>query len=97
MKKNVKKAAWEKEAIEIVEAERSYTDQIRKIRDETRRELYSPPDPPSETTDKISDAATFVTDLLQNMMKDFYTFIWKNKKNILEQFSHMHFNNLNYQ
>ena len=97
MKKNVKKAAWEKEAIEIVEAERSYTEQIRKIRDETRRELDSPPDPPSEKTDKISDAATFVTDLLQNMMKDFYTFIWKNKKNILEQFSHMHFNNLRYQ
>ena len=65
MKKNVKKAAWENEAIEIVEAERSYTEQIRKIRDETRRELDSPPDPPSETTDKISDAATFVTDLLQ--------------------------------
>ena len=59
------KAAWEKEAIEIVEAERSYTEQIRKIRDEKRREFDSPPDPPSETTGKISDAATFVTDLLQ--------------------------------
>ena len=59
------KSAWKKEAVEIVEAERSYTEQIRKIRDETRRELDNPPDPPSETTDKISDAATFVTDLLQ--------------------------------
>ena len=59
------KAAWEKEAVAIVEAEISYTEQIRKIRDETRRELDSPPDHPSETTGKISDAATFVTDLLQ--------------------------------
>ena len=59
------KAAWEKEAVAIVEAERSYTEQIRKIRDETRRELDSPPDPQSETTGKISDVGTFVTDLLQ--------------------------------
>ena len=33
--------------------------------EETRRELDSPPDLPSETTGKRSDAATFVTDLLQ--------------------------------
>ena len=59
------KAAWEKEAVAIVEAERSYTEQMRKIRDETRRELDSPPDHPSETTGKRSDAATFVTNLLQ--------------------------------
>ena len=59
------KTTREKEAVAIVEVERSYTEQIRKIRDETRRELDSPPDLPSETTDKRSDAATFVTDLLQ--------------------------------
>ena len=59
------KAAWEKEAVAIVEAERSYTEQIRKIRDEIRRELDSPPDPPRETTGKISDDETFVTDLLE--------------------------------
>ena len=59
------KAAWEKEAVAIVEAEKSYTEQIRKIRDETRRELDSPPDHQSETTGKISDVGTLVTDLLQ--------------------------------
>ena len=71
MKKNVKKAAWEKEAVAIVEAERSYTEHIRKIRDGTRRELDTPHDPPSETTGKISDAATFVTDLLQKNYEGF--------------------------
>ena len=48
-----------------MEAERSYTEQIRKIRDATRKELDSPPGPPSETTGKRSDAGTFVTDLIQ--------------------------------
>ena len=54
-----------------MEAERCYTEQIRKIRGETRRELDSPPDPPSETSDKISDAATLVTDLLQKYDEGF--------------------------
>ena len=40
-----------------------WTDQ--EIRDATRKELDSPPDPPSKTSGKTSDAATFVTDLLQ--------------------------------
>ena len=48
-----------------MEVERSYAEQIRKIRAATRKELDSPPDPPSETSGKRSDAATFVTDLLQ--------------------------------
>ena len=38
---------------------------MRKIRDEIRRELDSPPDPPRDTTGKISDDGTFVTDLLE--------------------------------
>ena len=59
------KTAREKEALAIAEAERSYTEQIRKIRDETRKELDSPPAPSSETSGKRSDVATFVTDLLQ--------------------------------
>ena len=38
---------------------------MRKIRDATRKEMNSPPDPPIKTSGKRSDAATFVTDLLQ--------------------------------
>ena len=59
------KATQEKEAVAIAEVERSYHEQIRKAREETRKDLDSPPDPPSKTTGKRSDAATFVTDLLQ--------------------------------
>ena len=59
------KTTREKEAVAIAEVERSYHEQIRKIREETRKESDSTPDPPSETTGKRSDAATFVTDLLQ--------------------------------
>ena len=59
------KTTREKEAVAIAEVERSYHEQIRKTREETRKELDSPSDPPSETSGKRSDAATFVTDLLQ--------------------------------
>ena len=49
-------------------------ERVKKIREETRRELDGPPDPPSvirspaDTTGKRLDVATFVTDLLQNFM-----------------------------
>ena len=46
--------------------ERSYTEQIQRIREATWKELDSPPGPPSETSGKTSDAATFVADLLQH-------------------------------
>ena len=59
------KAAQEKEAVAIMEAERSYHEQIKKIRDATRKELDSPPALPSKISGKRSDAVTFVTDLLQ--------------------------------
>ena len=59
------KGSLGKEAVAIMEVERTYAEQIQKIRDETRRELDSPPYPPSQTSGKTSDAGTFVTDLLQ--------------------------------
>ena len=61
----------EKENAAIVEAERLHEERVKKIREETRRQLECPPDPPAltesprDSTGKISDVATFVTDLLQ--------------------------------
>ena len=61
----------EKENTAIAEAERLHQERVKKIREETRRQLECPPDPPAltespkESTGKISDVATFVTDLLQ--------------------------------
>ena len=61
----------EKENTAIAEAERLHQERVKKIREETRRQLECPPDPPAltesprESTGKISDVATFVTDLLK--------------------------------
>ena len=63
-----------KESEDIAEAERIYRERIEEIREKTRKELDSPPDAltqreeRSETgkrTDVVSEAAAFVTDLLQ--------------------------------
>ena len=55
----------EKENTAIAEAERLHEERVKKIREETRRQLECPPDPPAltesprESTGKISDVATF--------------------------------------
>ena len=82
------KTRREKEAVAIAEVERSYHEQIRKIREETRRELDSPPDLPSETTGKTSDAATFVTDLLQNYdVKEYIGTVQSDESSITKEIS----------
>ena len=82
------KTKQEKEAVAIVEVERSYHEQIRKISDETRRELDSPPDPPSETTGKRSDAATFLTDLLQKYdVKEYIGTVQSDESSITKEIS----------
>ena len=59
----------EEEAREIAEAERIHQENIKRIRDQAKKSLDSPPDPPSVrgspavSTGKKSDVATFVTDL----------------------------------
>ena len=68
--------------------ERYYHEQIRKIREETRRELDSPPDPPSKTTGKRSDAATFVTDLLQKYdVKEYIGTVQSDESSITKEIS----------
>ena len=59
------KGSLGKEAEAIMEVERTYAEQIQKIRKATRKDLDSPPGPPSEISGKQSDAGTFVTDLIQ--------------------------------
>ena len=60
----------EEEAREIAEAERIHQENIKRIREEAKKTLDSPPDPPSVkgsqavSTGKRLDVATFVTDLL---------------------------------
>ena len=82
------KTTWEKEAVAIAEVERSYHEQIRKTREETRKELDSPPDPPSETTGKRSDAATFVTDLLQKYdVKEYIGTVQSDESSITKEIS----------
>ena len=82
------KTTREKEAVAIAEVERSYHEQIRKIREETRKELDSPPDPPSETTGKRSDAATFVTDLLQKYdVKEYIGTVQSDESSITKEIS----------
>ena len=68
--------------------ERSCHEQIRKIREETRRELDSPPDLPSETTGKRSDAATFLTDLLQKYdVKEYIGTVQSDESSITNEIS----------
>ena len=55
-----------------MEAERSYTEQIQKIRKATRKDLDSPPGPPSEISGKQSDAGTFC------YRSDTENMMWKN-------------------
>ena len=61
----------EKENTAIAEAERLHQERVKKIREETRRQLECPPDPPAltespkENTGKMSDVATFLTDVLE--------------------------------
>ena len=82
------KTRWEKEAVAIAKVERCYHEQIRKIREETRRELNSPPDLPSETTGKRSDAATFVTDLLQKYdVKEYIRTVQSDESSITKEIS----------
>ena len=62
----------EKEAREIAEAERIHQENIQRIREQAKKNLDSPPDPPSvtgspaESTGKRLNVATFVTDLILN-------------------------------
>ena len=59
----------EEEAREIAEAERIHQENIKRIREQAKKNLDTPPDPPSvrgspaESNGKISDVETFVTDL----------------------------------
>ena len=61
----------EEEAREIAEAEQIHQENIKRIREQAKKNLDTPPDPPSVTgspadsTSKRLDHATFVTDLLQ--------------------------------
>ena len=81
----------EKENAAIVEAERLHEERVKKIREETRRQLECPPDPPAltesprESTGKISDVATFLTDLLKKYdVKEYIGTIqqWYNSLNV---------------
>ena len=61
----------EEESRQIAEAERIHQENIKRIRDQAKKNLDSPPDPPSvsgspaKSTGKRLDVSTFVTDLLQ--------------------------------
>ena len=61
----------EEDPREISEAEQIHKENIKKIMEQAKKNLDTPPDPPSVkgspavSTGKISDVATFVTDLLQ--------------------------------